>query len=317
MSHRLQIRLLGDFQLTWDDRVVSAVATARLRSLLGYLVLRRGVAQLRSQVAFLFWPDSTEQQALTNLRHLLHELRQAFPDIGQFVHADNRIVEWKTDAAYALDVSDFEDALASAQEATQRAGHAAAKAALEQAIGAYQGELLPGCDGEWIENKRETLRQHYRAALERLVELHEEARDYRAAICHAQRLRQLDPTRESTCCTLMRLHLLSGDRATALQIYRDCVATLQRDLNVGPGQELRNWRERVLGDAVAEESPVRGRNAIETPEFSLRGRDAEWRALRSAWSDAAAGRAAMVVVLRQRPRCTGSRNHPTYPCRGQ
>jgi DNA-binding SARP family transcriptional activator len=95
----MQITLLGDFRLTWDDCVVSAVGAARMRSLLDYLVLRRGTPQLRSQLALLFWPDSSEQQALTKLRYLLHELRQALPDAGDFVHADSRTVEWKADAA--------------------------------------------------------------------------------------------------------------------------------------------------------------------------------------------------------------------------
>lgn len=296
-AHRLQISLLGDFHLTWDDRVVSAIATARLRSLLSFLILRRGTPQLRAQVAFLFWPDSTEPQALTNLRHLLHELRQVLPDVGQFVRADSRMVEWKVEAACALDVSDFEAALSAAKEANQRADHDRAKGALERAVEIYRGDLLPGCDGEWIESERNRLRQEYSAALERLIKLHEESRDYRAAIRHAQRLRQLDPARETTCCSLMRLHLLSGDRATALQTYQECVATLQRELNVGPGQVLRDFRERVLGDVSA--APVHAAEAkgSDTPEFSLHGRDEEWRALRAAWSEAATGRAGMVVIL--------------------
>src|SRR5688572_28401295 len=189
----MQIRLLGDFRLTWDDRVVSAVSTPRLRSLLGYLILRRGTPQARAHLAFLFWPDSSEQQALTNLRHLLHELRQALPQSGDFLQPGNRIIEWKADVACALDVSDFENALACAQEAIQRADRAAAKAALENAAQAYQGDLLLGCEGEWIESERERLRQEYSSALDHLVSMHEESRDYRAAIRHAQRLRQLDP----------------------------------------------------------------------------------------------------------------------------
>ena len=94
MAHRIQIRVLGDFCVTLDDRVVGAVAKARLRSLLGYLVLRRGTPQLRAHLAFLFWPDSSEQQALTNLRHVLHELRQALPEVARFLEGDNRTVTW-------------------------------------------------------------------------------------------------------------------------------------------------------------------------------------------------------------------------------
>ena len=297
MPHRIQIRLLGDFCVTLDDRVVSTVGTARLRSLIGYLVLRRGKPQLRAHLAFLFWPDSSEQQALTNLRHLLHELRQALPDAGQFLEADSRTLAWKAEAACTLDIAAFENALAAAQEVTQRADHAAARTALETATRAYQGDLLPGCDGEWVETERERLRQRFGTALEQLVGLHEESRDYRSAIGHAQRLRQLDASRESTSCTLMRLQMLAGDRASALQTYQECVATLRRDLNVGPGKALRQLREQALGED-SDPAPLalsgKGSNA---PEYSLRGRDADWRTLRAAWKEAAAGRAGMLVIL--------------------
>lgn len=297
MPHRMQIRLLGDFQLTWDERVVTTVGTARLRSLLAYLVLRRGTPQLRAHLAFLFWPDSTEQQALTNLRHLLHDLRQALPDAAQFLAADSRTVAWKADAECSIDVAAFENAIADAQEATQRADHEAARSALEAATRTYQGDLLPGCDGEWVETERERLGQKFASTLERLVGLYEESRDYPAAIRSLQRLRQIDPTRETTSCSLMRLQGLSGDRASALRTYGECVTTLQRELQVGPGKALRQLRDQLLGDEVTSSRPALAGKGSDAPEYSLRGRDVEWRTLRAAWKEAAVGRTAMVVVL--------------------
>lgn len=43
----------------------------RLQSLLAYLLLHRFTPQARQHVAFTFWPDSSEAQALTNLRKQL------------------------------------------------------------------------------------------------------------------------------------------------------------------------------------------------------------------------------------------------------
>jgi len=71
----LRIQLLGDFTLTFAGVPVTAVNTARLKSLLVYLVLHRDAPQPRHHLAFLFWPDTSEAQALTNLRNLLHKLR--------------------------------------------------------------------------------------------------------------------------------------------------------------------------------------------------------------------------------------------------
>ena len=80
MLPTLHIRLLGDFSLIYDGEPVASINTPRLHSLLAYLVLHRDAPQLRQHLAFLFWPDTSEAQARTNLRQLLHQLRHALPD---------------------------------------------------------------------------------------------------------------------------------------------------------------------------------------------------------------------------------------------
>ena len=88
MASSLHVRLLGDFQLHVDEMPVIGAIGARLQSLLAYLILHRDVPQSRQYVAFLFWPDTTEKQALTNLRKLLHLLRRSAPEVGQYLEAD-------------------------------------------------------------------------------------------------------------------------------------------------------------------------------------------------------------------------------------
>ena len=59
MAAVLSIGLFGDFSLVYGDQPVIGMNTARLRSLLAYLVLHQDAPQLRQQLAFLFWPDSS------------------------------------------------------------------------------------------------------------------------------------------------------------------------------------------------------------------------------------------------------------------
>lgn len=107
----LHIRLLGDFQLTYDGRELTTVNTARLRALLAYLLLHRHAAQARQPLAFRFWPDTNEAQALTNLRNLLHKLRHALPEPDRFLLVDSQTVQWRPDAPFTLDVAEFAAAL--------------------------------------------------------------------------------------------------------------------------------------------------------------------------------------------------------------
>ena len=76
----LHVRLLGELDLRLGETGLPPLDSARAESLLAYLLLHRDAPQPRQHLAFLLWPDSTEPQARTNLRHVLHNLRRALPD---------------------------------------------------------------------------------------------------------------------------------------------------------------------------------------------------------------------------------------------
>ena len=104
----LHVHLLGGFRLAYGDESVTTVDTARLQSLLAYLVLHADTLQSRERLALLFWPDSRESQARTNLRQLLHQLRRTLPDAESFLYANTRTLRWCPEAPYELDAADFE-----------------------------------------------------------------------------------------------------------------------------------------------------------------------------------------------------------------
>src|SRR5687767_7569105 len=99
----LHIRLLGGFDLIYRDEPVVGVNTARLQSLLTYLVLHAGSPQLRRHVAFLFWPDSSEARAHNNLRQFLHQLRQVLPEHERFLAVDGKTLCWQLDEGQVID----------------------------------------------------------------------------------------------------------------------------------------------------------------------------------------------------------------------
>ena len=105
-SARLEVRLLGVVDVVLDGRRLRAFNSLRLQRFLALLALRRDL-QHRSRLAFELWPDSDERQARTNLRKLVHDFRQARPDIGEFVEIDNEIVALKPSGPIVIDVWRF------------------------------------------------------------------------------------------------------------------------------------------------------------------------------------------------------------------
>ena len=210
----LNIRLLGNFGLALANTELIGVHTARMQALLAYLLLHRDAPLSCQQVAFLFWPDSTEAQAHTNLRQLLHALRHRLPQSETCLEVTDKTVRWREDASFALDVAEFEAALVDAA----RTEGGARLAALERAIATYGGDLLPGCYDDWLLLERARLTERFLGALEQLILLLEQRRDYGRAIVHAERLLRHDPLHEAACRHLMRLHAANGDRAAALRV---------------------------------------------------------------------------------------------------
>ena len=93
MIPTLHIQLLGGFHLTFDATPVTTLDSPRLQALLAYLLVHRTAPHARAHLAFQLWPDTTEAQAHANLRTLLHRLRHALPDAGQFLHVDAQAVQ--------------------------------------------------------------------------------------------------------------------------------------------------------------------------------------------------------------------------------
>jgi len=286
----LRARLLGAMDLEFGGRQLPPLDSGRAESLLAYLLLHRDAPQPRQRLAFLLWPDSTDAQAQTNLRKVLHHLRRALPDADRLIGVGPRTLQWRADAPLWLDVEEFERALADGR--------------LEEAVEMYAGELLEGRYDEWLLEARERLAGLHLEALERLTRRHQQDRRWTDAIRSAERLVAHDPLREQSHRMLMRVCDAAGDRARAVRAYHVCATTLAGELGIEPSPETRAIYESLVGatpaDAVrpaaasqAETSASRGQLSGTSPFV---GRVAEQARLAAAWRDAAAGRAQLVLV---------------------
>jgi DNA-binding SARP family transcriptional activator len=302
----LRIRLLGDFQLHRDGAPLLPAESSRTESLLGYLILNRDAPQARSRIAGALWPESTESQARTNLRHVLHNLRHAVADLDGYLAVTSRTVQWCPRGAWWLDVAVFDEAASGAEQA---ADDSDAVALLRTAVEVYRGDLLPGCFDEWIDGERQRLRGAFLAALRRLAGLLEQRREHIDAIRYAERLLHHDDLAEDTYRVLMRLHDASGDRARALRVYHACAATLERELGTQPSAQTRRQYEQLLAadrpaatdvPAIATDAPATATDAPATAARAagppLIGRGPQRARLTRAWRAAAAGDAQLVLL---------------------
>jgi DNA-binding SARP family transcriptional activator len=189
-AEALRARLLGPMDLRLGEQQLPSLESARAESLLAYLLLHRDAPQPRQRLAFLLWPGSTERQAQTNLRKVLHTLRRTLPGADGLIEIGPRTLRWRADAPLWLDVDHFQRALAGGR--------------LEEAVETYAGELLEGRYDEWLVDERERLAGLYLEALERLARQHEGSQRWPEAIRCAEGLVAQDPLREESHRLLTR-----------------------------------------------------------------------------------------------------------------
>jgi DNA-binding SARP family transcriptional activator len=262
----LRVRLLRGLDLRLDGEPLPPLGSARAEALLAYLLLNRDAPQPRQRIAFLLWPDSTEAQARTNLRHLLHTLRRELPDADRLLEVTQRTLQWR--APVWLDVAEYERALDEDR--------------LADAVATYGGDLLEGHYEDWVLEERERLRARYVDALERL------ARDL-GDVSYAERLVREDPLREDAHRLLIGLHDARGDRARALRAYHVCAATLERELGIEPSAATRAAYDALL--------PRAGDGEAAAPAGApLVGRAAERARLTALWREAEGGAGRLVLV---------------------
>ncbi|WP_172147757.1 MULTISPECIES: ATP-binding protein [Pseudomonas] len=266
---RLQVRLFGAVEIILDGRRLRAFDSLRLQRFLALIALRRD-PQHRSRLAFELWPDSDEAQARTNLRKLLHDFRHALPDIGEFVEIDHETVRWIASGPSEVDVLRFQDARAAGD--------------FELAARLYSGDLLPACYDDWVLDERAKLRAQAYEALVRLAEAAARRDDHKAAIRHAQRIIDLEPSDEAAVRVQMQAHLALGDRAAALRAYHRYAQVLERDLAVAPGETIAALYQQLRAGARSHDE-VQGQS-LAVGESPFVGRDREWQWLCAAWNSA-------------------------------
>ena len=292
----MRVSVLGEQALVDDQSASVRTRSSRAVALVAFLAFHAGSPQARQRIAALFWPDSTDAQALTNLRRELHYLRRVLRDDRSLVVTPRELC-WQDSGTCRVDLRVFE---------TERKAALAAAAAgddegvLEHAAAAlaeYRGDLLPNGYDDWLLEARSELKRQCVDLCDLLCAARTRAGDLARAIDVVRRRLQLEPLEETGYRTLMRLQADLGDRAGAVSTYHHCASVLERELGVDPDAATRAVFERLIArppDGVRATGSAPGRRGPAT--VPLIGRSAELGMLEAAWRAAVAGEPGFALV---------------------
>jgi DNA-binding SARP family transcriptional activator/tetratricopeptide (TPR) repeat protein len=287
----LEVELIGPPVVTVDGAPLN-VDTRKAIALLAYLAASER-RRRRDHLAGMLWPESSEERARAALRRTLAALRSGLG--GRWVVADRDTVTLGGDGL-SVDV----DRLAVTADSMYEHGHGddevcdACIPILRQALRIVRGEFMEGFHltgsfvfDDWVQGTSDRIRATSAMLMDRLADAETARGDFDAATVTLRRRLWLDPLHEPTYRRLMLLRAWTGDRAGSVEVYRECVGTLQDELGVTPVEETTELHEAILDEDLPR-APSRPREtkviASVTPPAppALVGRSSEWEQLRLA-----------------------------------
>ncbi len=287
----LSISVLGSVAVVDEETGATRRLSSRSIALLGLLVAEAGRPQRRATIAGLFWPESGDAQALTNLRRELHELRSVLGDEDGLEVTTTHLC-WHDHGRHTIDLATFLREASAALGASTDAGVIAHG---RVAVAQYRGPLLPSLDADWIDALRARLDRRCREVCTRVAEAAGRAGSYDIALAAVRRCLDLEPFDEAAHRRLMELHAARGDRAGAINSYHRFAGLLERELGIEPDPQTRQALARIVGGL--EVGPAPGVQAPLPTTPPLVGRDLDLDRARAAWRSAAAGRQGVLAVV--------------------
>jgi DNA-binding SARP family transcriptional activator/predicted ATPase len=280
---RLEIALLGAFQVSKDGAPITHFETEPARALLAYLAMHAGPPFRRDALADLLWPDQARAEALHALRQTLNRLRRAIENESNppYLHVTRQTIQFNAESDYWLDTDTFTGLTDTIPEHAHRRLEACytCMQQLTQAAGLYRGDLLSGFNldslpfQEWLTMEREHLHRQAMEILYQLAACHSQRGEYKQAQHYAHRQLMLEPWREEAHRQLMVALALSGQRSAALAQYEACRRTLSEELGVEPEKETLFLYERIRdGNLQASQMPPHN---LPAPLTRFVGRESE------------------------------------------
>lgn len=240
------IDLFGSLCVRKEGDLPVHLRTLKAGALLAYLASYPQKVHTREALVELLWPNVDREKGRGNLRVVLNSLLKMLPPVD----SDTSIVTATRDtvqlnqANCTTDLAEFEfwlqkaDEMEVAQEKIE---------ALKQAVSHYHGRFLADLNDTWIDLERNRLDDRYEEALEQLMRLFYDERNYAGALNYAQQFVALDPYHEARHRALIQIYSRMGHPSDALRQYQTLKEILKRDDKALPEQKTRNLIRQVLG----------------------------------------------------------------------
>lgn len=206
---------------------------------------RRSINRLH--LASELWPDSTEDAARHCLATSLWRIKQRLPCFEALVTSQGDRIALTEGRRVWIDALVLERRAQRALAEPDWLKDGANRRKLRRTLNLYCGEFLSRQDQDMIMIERERLRALYLDASFQLAHINAQNNEWHDTLDICRTLCVTEPLREDAQRLLIEAYAACGNRALAIQQYRDLQQLLSTELAVPPMRETREVVERISG----------------------------------------------------------------------
>jgi DNA-binding SARP family transcriptional activator len=246
----LDVRVLGPLELRYRGADVP-IRAARVRRLLGLLLLSRGRVVSIDRLVDELWDNDPPDSALAALRVHVSRLRKMLAAAG----LENLLVTRPT--GYLLDIADgsvdadrFESAVAAARGVADAGDPRRAAELFRSALAMWRGPALSGIAASaYVAGEAARLEETRMNALEDCISAEIAAGDARDVLGELEALTVEHPLRERLWSLRMLALYRSGRQADALDCYQALRRHLDEELGLEPSAEVARLHQEMLAQS--------------------------------------------------------------------
>jgi DNA-binding SARP family transcriptional activator/tetratricopeptide (TPR) repeat protein len=270
-TRSVRIQVLGPVR-AWRDGVELELGPPARRTVLGLLALAGGDAVARRELVDTLWGDRPPPSAVNvvqthvkHLRRLLEPGRVPRSGSGVLPHIGGGYAVLRD--AVDVDLWQFRDFIAEANDAHREADPARVAASLGEALQLWRGRPLADLPALAAHPKVVSLIAEHREAFSRYAGAMIAAGAAAEALPGIAEAAAEQPLDESAQALLIRAHHALGQRGEAFRLYRRTRARLVEELGIDPGPELLSAHSALLhDDGVPAAEPSKSRPAQRIPQ---------------------------------------------------